>query len=133
MAKDLNIWLYSPVQTFHLAIYLFNILSFLGYGTSCLATTYMVKEFERYLIPELRVAAGLLQIISAVILLCGFLEPWFVVFGALQLMGMMATGVFVRSRIGDSLFKMFPAVFYLILNAIILIGHLFYGVRLPEV
>ena len=48
-----------------------SILAFLFYGVTCLVTTRMVAEFERYRLARFRRTIGVLQCLGAIGLLAG--------------------------------------------------------------
>ena len=97
----------------------FSALSFLAYGTLCLTTPYMVAEFERYGMPEIRVLTGTLQILAAAGLLIGFAVPKLGALAAAGLALQMVVGLGVRIRIEDPVVQMMPAALYLVVNATI--------------
>lgn len=107
--------------------YYFNMFSFLAYGMSCLVTPYMEKEFLRYRKPHLRVFAGVMQILAGLMLIVGLTRPLLFQMAALLIIIMMVYGILVRRSIGDSIVRMFPALFYFLLNGILLIIYLEHG------
>lgn len=96
----------------------------MGYGISCLATSYMVAEFKRYQLSHLRLLAGWTQISSSLLLLAGLRVDKLFLCGSILIAAMMLFGLFVRKGIGDSAVKMFPAFFYLLLNVFFIIAYL---------
>ncbi|MGB0257030.1 MAG: DoxX family protein [Coraliomargarita sp.] len=90
-------------------------LSFLGYGISCLGSSHMVAEFQRYRIPQYRALTGSLQILATVGLLLGVWMPWLGGLAAAGLSLQMACGIVLRIHIGDTWFKCLPAASYLLL------------------
>jgi hypothetical protein len=100
-----------------LAILIFDIISFFGYGTTCIFTNKMRLEFNRYGLSQFRVLVGVGQLASSLGLLYGFYDARFFFLSSLSLASMMAAGVLVRLKIKDKLFFIFPAFFYLVLNA----------------
>ncbi len=91
----------------------------------------MVAEFKRYRLPQLRVFAGVMQILASIILSIGFYIPLAILAGSALIIAMMFFGIVARQRIGDSLLKMFPAIFYFILNIGIFSASAFYEINLP--
>jgi DoxX-like family len=96
---------------------LFSVVSFVGYGATCIWTAHMRQEFERYRLERQRVLVGSLQLLAALGLLAGLSQPWLGRAAAGGLALMMLVGVVVRYRIKDSPPQMAPAFFYMVLNA----------------
>jgi hypothetical protein len=99
------------------ALHLFCAVSFIGYGTSCLVSRHMVREFERYGLARYRVLTGVLQLLGATGLLAGFQFP---LIGALAAGGLslqMLFGFGVRLKVGDRLLLGLPALTYMVLCA----------------
>lgn len=92
------------------------IISFLVYGGRCLFTETMVREFERWRVPQLRHLTGLLEMIGALGLVVGQGIPWIGFLAAAGLSLLMVCGVLVRMRIKDSLLQTLPAVIFLALS-----------------
>ena len=84
-------------------------LSFLLFGWGCLASPSMFREFARFNLSSFRILAGVLEMLGGLGLLVGLWAPAIGVFSAAGLMIMMAVGVTVRVRAGDSLPLMAPA------------------------
>ena len=103
-----------------LFIILFSSISFLFYGMACLGTAYMESEFNRYGLSRYRKLTGVLEILGAVGLLAGILNPVLGVLAAAGLSLLMLAGLGVRVRIGDGLLRSFPALMYLLLNLYII-------------
>ena len=96
---------------------LFCALSFVGYGASCLWTTYMVREFTRYGLAQFRVLTGILQLLGATGLVLGL---WWPLIGLLASTGLalqMLCGFAVRLKIRDGALRSAPALFYALLNS----------------
>ena len=91
----------------------FSGISFLGFGFSCLFSSKMVIEFERY---QLRTTTGFFQIIGGIGLLSAGLNPTVLSISALGLCILMLLGFVVRIKIKDSLIQSFPSFFYMVLN-----------------
>ena len=92
-------------------------LSFYAYGISCLFSSHMVAEFERYGLAHDRALTGSLQVAAAVGLSFSILG--FNAIGLMSAAGLsiqMLLGVCVRLRLGDSLVKASPALAYMCLN-----------------
>jgi len=100
-----------------LILNLFCAVSFIGYGASCLTTAHMVREFERYGLPQYRKLTGILQFLAAAGLLVGF---WFPLIGAVAAGGLalqMLVGFGVRLKIRDPFLLCIPAFAYLLISA----------------
>jgi len=97
-------------------IILFNALSFLCYGLSCLYTRDMKREFIRYGVPRHRITVGIAELLGAAGLIVGLHLPWIGMMAAGGLTVLMILGLFIRFRIGDRLLRSFPALLYLLLN-----------------
>ncbi|MEO0511041.1 MAG: DoxX family protein [Verrucomicrobiota bacterium] len=91
------------------------LVSFLGYGISCLFSKHMVTEFARYGLPKYRVLTGALQVVAAIALLIGLKAPWIGGIAAAGLSMQMACGLGVRVKIGDPWYLCLPAAFYMLL------------------
>ena len=100
-----------------LVLILFSALSFLVYGSACLLSPYMKREFERYRLPAGRTLVGGLQLCAAIGLLAGLVQPWMGRAAAAGLALMMMVAVAVRIKIKDTLPRTIPALVYLVLNA----------------
>ena len=96
---------------------IFCSISFLAYGSCCLMTQHMKREFQRYGIPRYRTVTGILQICAALGLVLGL---WFPFIGGIAAAGLalqMASGLYVRITIHDSLLQSSPAAGYMLLCA----------------
>jgi len=109
-------WLDHGVFSFLQIAILFTSISFISYGSSCLFSQTMKREFERYQLKDLRILTGLLQILASLVLLLGLMNPIFAIGGAVFLSIMMFVALWVRIRIRDPWFLMLPALFYFALN-----------------
>ena len=100
-----------------LALILFSVISFLGYGSACFLLNSFKTEFERYGLAAQRPLVGALQLGAALGLVAGLDQPWIglAASGGLALMMLVAVGV--RIKIKDPLPRTTPAVLYLALNA----------------
>ena len=100
-----------------LVLNLFCALSFIGYGASCLAASHMVREFERFGLPNYRKLTGILQLLGASGLLIGFRFPTIGALAAGGLALQMLIGFGVRLKIRDHFLRGIPAFAYLLINA----------------
>lgn len=82
----------------------------------------MKQEFLRYGLGSQRVWVGLLQCAAGMALLAGMRVPWMgqAAAGGLALMMLLAVGV--RIHIKDNAWQTMPALFYLLLNAYLLLA-----------
>lgn len=100
----------------------FSALSFIFYGISCLMAGRMLREFERFRLSAYRQLTGGLQLLAALGLVLSYFYPASGLVAAGGLSVQMAVGCWVRLKIGDSLLRASPALFYGVLN-----GYLFFG------
>jgi hypothetical protein len=107
----------------HAAIVL-SVALFLHYGVSCLSSSGMVSDFERFGLSRYRKLTGSLEVVGALGLLAGYFYSPFVVVAAAGLALLMALGIAVRIRIRDSLVDMLPAITLLLVNLFILFAAL---------
>jgi len=92
-------------------------ISFLGFGVSCLTSSYMKAEFLRYGHDGERVLTGILQVLGGLGLLLGSCyAPLLAAASATGLCLMMAYGVRVRIKIRDGILQTSPAFLYSVLN-----------------
>ena len=94
-------------------------IAFFFYGASCLLSTHMVTEFERYRLPHLRKLTGSLQLAGALGLFVGEFYPGLSVLASGGLGLLMLFGIAARVRIGDPIRSTLPALTLLLLNAYI--------------
>jgi uncharacterized membrane protein YphA (DoxX/SURF4 family) len=102
-------------------------LSFLAYGTACLASSRMEPEFRRYGLARFRHAIGAVECLGGLGLLVGQFNQPILVIAAAGLTLTMVAAVATRIRLGDSLAQTLPAAFLLVLNAFVLIVALRQG------
>ena len=96
---------------------IFSAASFAFYGLNCFTSKHMIKEFERYGIPQYRKLTGGLQLLGAFGLLIGFWIVYLQIISAIGLSLMMLMGVITRIMIKDALVQTLPAFLYCLLNA----------------
>lgn len=91
--------------------------SFLFYGTSCVSTAHMKKEFQRFGYPRQRLLTGYLQLLGAAGLIIGYaFAPILALISSIGLSLMMTFGFYVRLRIRDPMIAASPALIYALLN-----------------
>ncbi len=91
-------------------------LSFLIYGLSCLQSSAMAREFERFGLARFRVLTGLLEVFGGAGLLIGLWYTPLLFVASAGLTVLMALGVGVRLRVRDSLLQTLPALGFFIVN-----------------
>lgn len=110
----------SPVRAIYEVLKVISILAFLFYGLRVLFTSAMAEEFERYGLAQFRRFTGVLEVLGALGLAAGYLVPALVVPAAGGLTLLMAAGVVVRFRAGDSLVEALQALAMMLVNLVIL-------------
>ena len=96
-----------------------SILLFLYYGLAVLVSNAMVEEFHRFGLTGFRKPTGVLELLGALGLILGYFVSPFTVAAAGGLALMMAVGIFVRLRCGDSLVDAVPAFIMMLMNLFI--------------
>jgi hypothetical protein len=95
----------------------FSGVSFLFFGTGCLISPRMKREFVRYGYDRQRPLTGYLQLLGGLGLLIGYwLSPWLASFSSAGLGLMMVIGFGVRLKIRDGFWASSPAFLYAVLN-----------------
>jgi len=92
-------------------------LLFIAYGLSCFLSKEMIVEFDRYLLTNLRVLTGVLQITGGFGLIVGYFNRPILLFSATGLTVMMFLALVTRYRIRDSVVAALPAFSLFALNA----------------
>ena len=98
-----------------------SIGAFLYYGLAVLLTNAMVDEFNRYGLPQFRKLVGVLEVLGAAGLIVGYFVPGLTEAASGGLALMMAAGVAVRYRSGDSMGQALQAFGMLLINLFILV------------
>jgi len=107
------------IQHIKLFLVIFSGLSFLIFGYLCFFSTYFKTEFKRYGIPNYRKTTGFFQILGGISLILGIFIYELEIISSLGLTILMLMGVGVRLKIKDGLLRTIPAIFYVIVNALI--------------
>ena len=115
-------WLYESLK-------IISILAFLTYGLRVLLSDAMVEEFNRYGLARFRRLTGAVEVLGAIGLILGYFVPGLTVAAAGGLVLLMALGMAVRFRSGDSLAEALQALAMLLLNLIILVYALKFAGR----
>ncbi|AOR28209.1 hypothetical protein FORMB_11630 [Formosa sp. Hel1_33_131] len=84
----------------------------------------MLSEYARWGYKNQRILLGCLQLLGGIGLLVGIVNPILLSVASFLLTFMMITAIFVRIKIKDSTVQMLPAIFYTVLNFIILYNSL---------
>jgi len=108
----------------NIIILVFSALSFIFYGITSFFSKRMVSEYARWGYSNQRILLGCMQLLGGIGLLVGLTNSVLLSVASFLLTFMMITAVLVRIKIKDSLINMFPAVFYTVLNFIILYNSL---------
>ena len=98
-----------------------SIVGFLYYGLAVLFTNAMVDEFNRYGLPQVRKFVGVLEVLGAAGLIVGYFVPGLTAAASGGLALMMAAGVAVRFRSGDSVGQALQAFGMMLINLFILV------------
>ncbi len=96
-----------------------SIAAFLGYGVTCLTTTHMVAEFERFGLARFRRTVGLLEVLGALGLLASYWYRPLLLPAAGGLTLLMLLGVGTRLRLRDSAAETAPAALFCVMNGFI--------------
>ena len=104
----------------NLSILLFSAISFIFYGITSFFSKRMLSEYARWGYKNQRILLGCLQLLGGVGLILGIVNSTLLIIASFLLTFMMITAVFVRIKIKDNIVQMFPAIFYTVLNFIIL-------------
>ena len=103
-----------------LTIYvLISSLSFFAYAVSYFRSPHMKNEFKRFGLAKMGLLVILLEILGAIGLLVGLKFHVILVISSLGLALLMFAGIMVRIKVKDSFIIIFPAFFYMALNALI--------------
>ena len=84
----------------------------------------MLAEFKRYGLDKYRRLTGSLQILGALALLAGLFYFPLAIIGSAGLSVLMFMGLAVRIRLRDGFIKSTPALFYALLNLVVLLALL---------
>ena len=98
-----------------------SIVLFLYYGVSALVSNSMAAEFERFGLSRFRKLTGGLEVLGALGLVLGYFVPQFDIAASAGLALLMAAGVIVRFRSGDSFVDALPALVMALINAFIFV------------
>ena len=94
-------------------------MSFFVYGLSCLQSSTMTREFERFGLARFRVLTGVLEVCGGAGVLIGLWYTPLLCAASAGLALLMALGVGVRIRVRDSALQTLPALGFFVTNAYI--------------
>ena len=84
----------------------------------------MEEEFKRFGLPHISLFIAFSQLSGSIGLIFGLFHPIILIFSSAGLTTMMLIACVVRFRVKDTLLESLPAIFYLVLNTVILIYSL---------
>jgi hypothetical protein len=112
-------------MTFSLILILISGVSFVIYGTSSIFSKKMLVEYKRWGYPEQRLLIGGLQFLGGLGLFVGLYFKPLIPLSSASLLLLMLAAIGVRIKIKDQPIMMLPAVFYALINFLILINSTF--------
>ena len=112
-------------MTFLQVLTLISGISFVYYGFSSFFSKKMKKEYKRWGYPEQRFMIGSLQLLGGLGLFLGFVFEPLIPLSSASLMLLMLAAIGVRIKIEDQPLRMIPALFYAVLNFLILVNSAF--------
>ena len=98
---------------------LFSGISFFIYAFSYFKTPYMKNEFKRFGLKKFALTIILLEILGGIGLLVGLKYNFMLIISSLGLAVLMLAGIVIRILVKDNLRIIFPAFFFMVLNAYI--------------
>tara|TARA_A100000164_G_C21513601_1_gene588153 strand:+ start:267 stop:605 length:339 start_codon:yes stop_codon:yes gene_type:complete len=112
-------------MTFLQILTLISGISFVYYGFSSFFSKKMKTEYKRWGYPEQRFMIGSLQLLGGLGLFLGFIFDPLIPLSSASLMLLMLAAIGVRIKIEDQPLRMIPALFYAVLNFLILVNSAF--------
>lgn len=112
-------------MTFLQVLTLISGISFVYYGFSSFFSKKMKVEYKRWGYPEQRFMIGSLQLLGGLGLFLGFVFEPLIPLSSASLMLLMLAAIGVRIKIEDQPLRMIPALFYAVLNFLILVNSAF--------
>tara|TARA_E500000331_G_C17033385_1_gene616168 strand:+ start:455 stop:793 length:339 start_codon:yes stop_codon:yes gene_type:complete len=112
-------------MTFSLILILISGVSFVIYGISSFFSKKMLVEYKRWGYPEQRLLIGGLQFLGGLGLFVGLYFKPLIPLSSASLLLLMLAAIGVRIKIKDQPIMMLPAVFYALINFLILINSTF--------
>ena len=100
-------------------------VSFLFYGISSFTSKRMKIQYARWGYAEQRYLIGTLQFLGGLGILLGLIYKPLIPLSSASLMLLMLAAVGVRIKINDGFLPMLPAIFYALLNFLILVNTVF--------
>ncbi|AFL87232.1 hypothetical protein Terro_0906 [Terriglobus roseus DSM 18391] len=93
---------------------------FLVYGFLCFHSDFMVSDFRRFGVPELRILTGVLELLGGAGLLVGYKWPRALRVSSGGLALLMLIAFCVRVKVRDSILESLPSLGLMLLNGYIL-------------
>jgi len=112
-------------MTFILILIIISGVSFIYYGILAFVSKKMILEYTRWGYAELRFLIGGLQLSGGLGLLVGLYFNLLIPLSSASLMFLMLAAIAVRINIKEQLTKMLPALFFAVINFLILINSTF--------
>jgi|TARA_B100001059_G_scaffold23791_1_gene19118 hypothetical protein len=112
-------------MTSSLILILISGVSFVIYGISSFFSKKMLVEYKRWGYPEQRLLIGGLQFLGGLGLFIGLYFKPLIPLSSASLLLLMLAAIGVRIKIKDQPIMMLPAVFYALINFLILINSTF--------
>ena len=112
-------------MTFSLILILISGVSFVIYGISSFFSKKILGEYKRWGYPEQRLLIGGLQFLGGLGLFIGLYFKPLIPLSSASLLLLMLAAIGVRIKIKDQPIMMLPAVFYALINFLILINSTF--------
>ena len=104
---------------------IFSGVSFIFYGILALVSKKMILEYNRWGYAEQRFLIGALQMLGGLGLLLGLYFNLLIPLSSASLMLLMLAAIGVRINVKEQPIKMLPALFFAIINFLILINSAF--------
>ena len=104
---------------------IFSGVSFIFYGILALVSKKMILEYNRWGYAEQRFLIGALQMLGGLGLLLGLYFNLLIPLSSASLMLLMLAAIGVRINIKEQPIKILPALFFAIINFLILINSAF--------
>jgi hypothetical protein len=116
-------------MTLNIILSFFSGISFVFYGIASFRSKRMIAEYDRWGYLKYRHSIGSLQFLGGLGLILGLFLPSIILVSSFGLTTMMMVAVLVRIKIKDDLFKMFPAIFYALVNAFLFYNNYLFSYR----
>ena len=107
-----------------LILILFSSISFIFYSLRSFFSSYMLIEFKRWGLSNLRVVISFLQLFGSIGLLFGLVYNQILVISSFFFVIMMIVALYYRFKVKDGIVASLPAIVYIIINVIIFTNSL---------